>query len=78
VWSKFGDLNAIDEQANHALSLQEFSPAHKTKFYLRWVNDYLLANLQDAVLQRKPVDVALNAIDQGFQSLAKQYGLPKR
>ena len=78
IWSGFADVNAIDEQVNHALSLQEFSPPHKTKFYLRWVNDYLLANLQDAVLQRKTVEAALNAIDQGFQSLAKQYGLPKR
>jgi len=78
TWSQFMNVSLIDEQAEFAQSLQDFSPAHKTKFYLPWVNDYLIPNLQAAILQTKTVDDALHAIHQGFETLAMEYGLPER
>ena len=78
IWSQYMNLSLIDEQAGFACSLQDFSPIHKTKFYLPWVNDYLIPNLQEAILLNKPVDDAIQAINEGFETLAAEYGLPER
>jgi hypothetical protein len=67
------DLQLIENQSHLAISLQNFSPAHKTKFYLPWVNDYLVENLQAAILRDKSPRDALQAIHQGFLTLSKQY-----
>jgi multiple sugar transport system substrate-binding protein len=78
IWDDYYNVTLLDEQAANALSLQDYSPAHITKFYLPWVNDHLIPNLQAAILQTKTISEALQAIDQGFQDLADEYGLPER
>lgn len=78
TWSQFMNLSLIDAQAKFARSLQDFSPVHKTSFYLPWVNDYLIPNLQAAILLTKSVEDALLSIHQGFETLAAEYGLPER
>ena len=78
TWSQYMNVSLLDEQARFARSLQDFSPVHKTKFYLPWVNDYLIPNIQSAILLTKSVDDALQDVNQGFDTLAAEYGLPER
>jgi ABC-type glycerol-3-phosphate transport system substrate-binding protein len=78
VWFKYYNVSIVNRQVTYAINLQNFSPAHRTKFYLSWVNDYLIPNLQAAILQQKSIGDALLAIDYGFKTLASQYGLPSR
>ena len=78
LWSTQYNTTTMAQQIQYSVSLQDFSPAHKTTFYLSWVNDYLIPNLQAAILQTKPIGTALAAIDSGFQSLADEHGLPPR
>lgn len=78
IWSEYMNLSLIDEQSKLTRSLQDYSPVHKTKFYLPWVYDYLIPNLQSAILLTKSVDDSLQAIHEGFDVLASEYGLPER
>ena len=78
IWDDFYNVTLLDEQTGYAISLQDYSPAHITKFYLPWVTDHLIPNLQAAILQTKTVDDALQAINEGFEDLADEYGLPER
>lgn len=78
IWDDYYNVTLKDEQSGYATSLQEYSPAHKTAFYLPWVNDYLIPNLQAAILQTKSIADSLQAMHQGFEDLADEYGLPER
>jgi hypothetical protein len=77
-WASHMDVDLVDQQARFAISLQDFSPVHKTSFYLLWVNEYLIPNLQAAIQRTESIEKALNTVNDGFMRLSREFGLPNR
>lgn len=69
------DPDVYYKQLQQSMNLQAFvEPVHRTAFYFQYLENYVLPNLQKAVMDTISVDEALKAISAGFASLKNEYG----
>lgn len=73
VNSVFPNPEVYYAQKEKRLNLQAFvDPIHKTTFYFEYLEDYLLPNLQRAILGSISINEALKNINEGVQKLKKE------